>query len=273
MPDFTPVAMIGFNLALAVSASLVLWGVAQRIRDVSFIDAFWAFGMVLMAMSSFLLADAPIERRALLTGLCTLWGLRLGLHLFGRWRRDGVDRRYASLFERAKARGMGFPVASLIFVFLPQAILMWMVSLPVQLGQTGDSLGLLTGIGVALAITGIAIESVADAQLEAFRKDKSRAGQVMDSGLWRYSRHPNYFGDACVWWGLFIIALDAPLGLWALPGPIFLTWTLLKWSGAPLLEKSLQQSRPDYADYVRRTSGFILWPPKRLKDDAQKDSL
>lgn len=266
MPDLSPVAMIGLNLALALSAALILWVVAQRIRDVSFIDAFWAFGMVLMAASSFLLADGSIERRALLTGLCTIWGLRLGLHLFGRWRRDGVDRRYANLFARAAARGMGFPVASLIFVFLPQAVLMWMVSLPVQLGQASGGLGVIAWIGAALAITGIVIEGVADAQLEAFRKDKTQTGQVMDRGLWRYSRHPNYFGDACVWWGLFLIAVEAPLGIFALPGPIFLTWTLVKWSGAPLLEKSLQQSRPDYADYVQRTSGFILWPPKRQKD-------
>jgi len=267
MPDFSPLAMVALNLSLAITAALILWIYAQRIRDVSFIDAFWAFGMVLMAITSFVMAGGSFERRALLTCLCFVWGLRLGLHLLGRWRREGEDRRYVSLFERARAKGIDFRAASLVFVFVPQAILMWMVSLPVQLGQTGGDLGLLTWVGSGLAITGIVIEAVADAQLEAFRKDTAQSGQIMDRGLWRYSRHPNYFGDACVWWGLFIIALGAPLGWLALPGPLFLTWTLLKWSGAPLLEKSLVERRPGYSDYVARTSSFILWPPKALPKD------
>ena len=108
-------------------------------------------------------------------------------------------------------------------------------------------------------------ETVGDAQLKAFRADPASKGKVLDTGLWRYTRHPNYFGDACAWWGIWLAAAEAGpmIALASLPGPLFLTFTLTKWSGKPLLEKGLAKSRPGYADYVARTSGFLPWPPKR----------
>lgn len=260
----TALPLIAVNLAIAAGLFLVLWLAALRLKDASFVDAFWAFGMVVLALSSFALADGDLARQALLTGLCALWGLRLGLHLFLRWRRDGVDRRYAALFKRVKeGRNIDFPAASLMFVFLPQAVLMWLVSLPVQLGQAAAAppLGALAAIGALLAVTGIVFETVGDTQLSRFRADPANKGKVLDTGLWRYTRHPNYFGDACVWWGLYLIAAETAPGVWAVFGPLFLTWTLLRWSGAPLLERNLRETRPAYADYVRRTSGFIPWPP------------
>ena len=137
--------------------------------------------------------------------------------------------------------------------------------LPVQLGQVGapTPLGLLAYAGIILAVVGILFETIGDAQLVRFKRDPENAGKVMDRGLWRYTRHPNYFGDACVWWGLFLIAAETPYGIFALPGPILLTWTLMKWSGAPTVEGRLHKTRPGYAAYVKRTSGFIPMPPKK----------
>jgi steroid 5-alpha reductase family enzyme len=264
MPDISMLQLVSLNLAMAIGLFLLLWLVALRLRDVSFIDAFWALGMVVLAINSFVQVDGDVTRQVVLTGLCVVWGLRLGLHLFGRWRRDGVDKRYSNLFARLAPKGFGFAKASLLFVFLPQSILMWMVSLPVQLGQFGHSFGALAIIGGLIAIIGIAFETIGDAQLEAFRRNPDNKGKVMDAGLWRYTRHPNYFGDFCVWWGLFLIAAETPYGWLALPGPLFLSWTLMKWSGAPLLERGLTETRPGYADYVSRTSGFFPWFPKSV---------
>lgn len=244
---------------------LGLWLVALRLRDVSFIDAFWAFNMGLVAAVDFFVADGNPTRQALLAGLAVAWALRLGLHLFVRWRRQGVDKRYENLLGRLEARGLSWPVASLVFVFLLQGVLLLLVSLPVQIGQAfaQPPVGALGWFGAALAALGLVFEGVADHQLERFKADPAKAGQVMDRGLWRYTRHPNYFGDACVWWGLGLIACEVPWGWASLAGPAFLTFTLLKWSGAPLLEKGMASTRPGYADYARRTSGFIPWPPKR----------
>ena len=260
----TVIELLGLNAAVVAGLMLGLWLVALRLRDLSFVDAFWAFNMGAVAAVDYVVAGGDPVRKALLTGLCVAWALRLGCHLFVRWQRQGVDKRYESLLGRLAARGMPWPVAALIFVFLLQGILLLLVSLPVQIGQTHPDLpvGWLGWGGAALATFGLVFEGVADHQLNRFRADPASAGQVMDRGLWRYSRHPNYFGDACVWWGLGVIACEVPWGWVSLVGPVFLTFTLLRWSGAPLLERGLTSSRPGYADYVRRTSAFIPWPPK-----------
>lgn len=258
-------ALLILNAALVLAVMVGLWFVALWLRDVSFIDAFWAFNMGLVAVFDFAVTDGDPGRKVLLTGLCVAWALRLGGHLFVRWRRTGSDKRYEALLGRLTARGLSWPVASLIFVFLLQGMLLLLVSLPVQIGQAYDQppLGALGWVGAGLAAFGLIFEAVADRQLERFKADPAQAGQVMDRGLWRYTRHPNYFGDACVWWGLGLIACEVPWGWTALAGPAFLTFTLLKWSGAPLLERGMASTRPGYGDYVRRTSGFIPWPPRR----------
>ena len=257
--------LLVLNAAVVLAAMLALWLVALRLKDVSFIDAFWGFNMVLVAAVDWFVADGNPTRKALLAGLCAIWGLRLGTHLFLRWRRHGADKRYVGLLGRLEKRGFSFPVASLLFVFLLQGVLLLIVCLPVQLGQAWEQppVGLLGWIGAALALFGVVFETVGDHQLERFKADPGNAGKVMDRGLWRYTRHPNYFGDACVWWGLGLIACEVPWGWLSLAGPAFLTFTLLRWSGAPTTEGSMTQTRPGYADYIRRTSPFIPWPPKR----------
>ena len=256
--------LLAGNLLMVVAAMTLLWGVAVRIRDVSFIDAVWPMAMLFLALVTWPRTDGDALRSALLVGLCAAWALRLGGHLFLRWRAHGEDRRYTDLIGRQMKTGKSWPLVALLFVFLPQAVLAWLTSLPVQLGQVADTpaVGWLGWAGVALFVVGLAFETIGDAQLAAFRRDPSTKGQVLDTGLWRYTRHPNYFGDACVWWGLYLIAAETGPGLAAILGPIFLTFTLTKWSGIGITEKSIHSSRPGYADYVRRTSAFIPWPPK-----------
>ncbi len=258
---------LAINAGVAVVLFLTLWAACVRIRDVTVVDAFWAFGMVVVAVSSLIQAHEPTPRRLLLTGLCALWGLRLGGYLFWRWRSHGPDRRYITMFARAEAKnGWGYAEAAMRLVFATQVPLLFIVCLPVQLGQFAAeprALGPLAWVGAALALVGVFFEALGDAQLTRHRKDPAMAGKVLRTGLWRYTRHPNYFGDACVWWGLWLIAAETPIGFWALPGPILLTWTLIKWSGLPTVERRLQKTRPDYAQYIATTSGFIPWPPKR----------
>ncbi|PKB19222.1 steroid 5-alpha reductase family enzyme [Novosphingobium kunmingense] len=254
------------NLAVLAVLMLGLWAVAVRIGDVSFIDAVWALGMVAMAGASWLQRAEPGTRATLLLAMTAIWGLRLGLHLLARWRRQGEDPRYARMLGKARDAGR-FASAALGMVFAPQALLLFLVCLPAQLGILAAPmpLGPLGYAGFALWLIGVIFESLGDAQLKAHRADPARKGQVLDTGLWRYTRHPNYFGDCCAWWGIWLVAAEAgPLvALASLPGPLFLTFTLTRWSGKPLLERGLARTRPGYADYVKRTSGFFPWPPKQ----------
>jgi steroid 5-alpha reductase family enzyme len=257
------------NLGVTAVCFLILWRIGVALKDVTFIDSWWAFGMVVLAWASFIETGAPTPRKWLLVGLCSAWGLRLGLHLLGRWRSHGPDHRYQTMMDHAeRERGWSFAKASLLLVFALQAPLQFFVCLPIQLGQVSPApaaLGPMAWVGVALAILGLAFEALGDWQLSRFKADPANRGKVLDTGLWRYTRHPNYFGDACVWWGLWLIAAETAPGLWSLPGPIFLTFTLTRWSGAPTIEGRLRKTRPGYEDYVRRTSGFVPWPPKKAE--------
>lgn len=259
----TLIAVLATNLLIVMTLMVLLWMISIPLRDVSFIDSFWALGMVLVAATTYTMVDGNPDRQQLLLVLTAVWGLRLGLHLFLRWRREGADRRYVALLAKAPGNPHLF---SLRKVFLTQGPLLWLVTLPVQLGQLDSvpaALGPLAMAGAVLAVIGIVFETVGDWQLARFKADPASEGQVMDRGLWRYTRHPNYFGDACVWWGLYLIAAETASGRWAIISPIFLTFILIKWSGAALLERRLKRSRPGYADYIERTSGFLPWPPKR----------
>ena len=256
------------NAAVDLTMMVLLCWVAVRIGDVSFIDAVWGAGMAVLALASFVQVAEPGPRALLLLTMTALWGLRLGLHLFLRWREHGEDPRYARMLGKARDAGR-YGSAAFKVVFGPQAVLLFVTSLPAQIGilASGQPAPItpLAWAGLALWLTGMVFETIGDAQLKAFRADPAMKGKVLDTGLWRYTRHPNYFGDACVWWGIWLVAAQG--GLWvalgSLIGPLFLTFTLTKWSGKPLLEKGLAKSRPGYADYVKRTSGFVPWPPKQ----------
>jgi steroid 5-alpha reductase family enzyme len=267
LPDILHILAV--NFALCVAAFVICWGIAVAIRDPTFVDSVWALGMGGLAVATLAQVWGYRPRQYLLVGLCAAWALRLGLHLFLRWRAHGPDRRYVRMMEKAKAeRGWGYGQASLRLVFLLQAPLMWTVSLPVQLGQmdcTPARIGWLGWTGAAVAVLGIACETLADAQVTRFRADPANQGKVLASGLWRYSQHPNYFGDILAWIGLYLIGAETQLGLWALPGPLLLIFILTRWSGGVTYERRLARTRPGYDDYQRRTSALIPWPPKRAE--------
>ena len=259
------------NLLLSITLFVFLWLINLRLKDPSFIDSWWALGMVVLAGLSFVSTGQGGKHALLLTGLCAAWGLRLGVYLLWRWRKHGPDRRYSSMMALAKSeRGWGYATASLLLVFALQMPLQFIVSLPVQLGQFGPdaALGPLAFLGAAMAVLGIAFETVGDLQLVAFKADPANAGEVLQSGLWRYTRHPNYFGDACTWWGLYLIAADHGLGAWSIPGPVLLTFLLTRWSGVPTVEGRMRRKRPEYEAYVSRTSGFIPWFPRKPSSET-----
>ena len=238
------------------------WAVSVRLRDASIADVVWSLGLVLVAWLAVAIGDAPIERRLLVAGLVTVWGVRLSVHMVHLRRGHGEDFRYRAMRER---HGLRFPLVSLFSVFLFQGLGMWAVSLPIQ--AAGDlpgpsSLTVLDAAGAAVWTLGMVFEVGGDRQLARFRADPANRGRVMDRGLWRYTRHPNYFGDFCVWWGIFLIALSADGAWWSVAGPLTMTAIFTKFFGVPLMEEHLGRAKEGYADYVRRTSAFFPCPPR-----------
>ena len=245
-----------------VASVVLLWLVSLRLRNASIIDLFWGFGFVVIAWVAWLvLTSGGGSRRRLLLVLATAWGLRLAGYLTWRNTGKGEDFRYRAMRERWGPR---FPLVSLVTVFLLQAVLMLVVSLPVQAGMlTGGAVGIAGVIGVVLWAAGVVFETTGDLQLARFKRDPANRDKVMDRGLWRYTRHPNYFGDAVFWWGLGLVACAVPGGVFALASPALMTALLLRVSGVTLLERSLSRSKPGWDDYAARTSAFFPWRPKR----------
>ena len=261
------ITILGINLGICIASFVILWAIGCALKDVTFVDAWWALGLAFMAVTTFFQADGADARMQLLLALASIWGLRLGLYILWRWRSHGPDRRYVKMLSRAQeTKGWSFPVASWRLVFMFQAPILWAVSLPVQLGQlspTPAAIGPLGWIGAGLVIFGILFESTADFQLVRFKANKANEGKVLDSGLWRYTRHPNYFGDLCVWFGLWAVAAETGLlGIVSIAGPLLLLLMFVKYSGGPSYEKRLTYQRPGYAEYISRTSSLIPWPPK-----------
>ena len=250
--------------AVAIAALMVTtWFISVVIGNASIVDIVWGAGFVLTAWVARIIGDGDPARQWLLTILTTVWGLRLAFYLLWRNTGHGEDYRYRAMRKRWGDR---FAWVSLITVFGLQGVLMWIVSLPVQLGQSDatPSLGVLAWVGVGVYAVGLFFEAVGDAQLARFKADESNAGTVMNSGLWKYTRHPNYFGDACVWWGLALIAAETGTGAWGVIGAVVMTVLLRRVSGVTLLERSLKKRREGYEEYIRRTSPFVPRPPKKV---------
>jgi steroid 5-alpha reductase family enzyme len=257
MTDYDTVLLAS---AAAIAAHvLVIWLLSLWLRDASIFDVAWGFGFVLVAWVSFALADGAEPRKALVVALTTIWGVRLGVHLAWRAARSEEDFRWRELRAR---HGRGFAGASLgHFAF--QGLGMWVISLPVQAAQVPGSPADLTAVdfaALALWTLGFAFEAVGDLQLARFRADPRNRGKVMDRGLWRYTRHPNYFGDFCVWWGLYGFALATGEAWWSVAGPLMMSCILLRMSGVTVMDRHLS-ARPGYAEYKRRTSAFLPRPP------------
>lgn len=256
--------VLGTTLIITLACMFVLWLISMPLRNASIVDIFWGPGFGIIAIVTWYLAEGAAPRQHLLTVLTVVWAARLGLYLAWRNIGHGEDPRYQRMRQKTEEAGGDFAKSSLIRVFLLQGILMWLISMPVQIGQMyaePAELGPLAAMGTLLWLIGFLFEAVGDWQLARFKADPANKGEVMDRGLWRYTRHPNYFGNACLWWGLFVIACENPVGLWTLYAPIGMTYLLLKVSGVSLLERSLQKTKPGYEEYVRRTSAFFPLPP------------
>lgn len=265
----------GRTLLLTALTVVVVLGVtfamALRVGKQAVIDVTWGLGFVAIALTAFVTSGGHGDglRRWLALGLTALWGLRLAAHIFSRSRGRGEDPRYEAMLKRAD----GNPnVYALLHIYLPQGVIMWFVSLPVQIAMFVEGgIAWVLWLGVVVWVVGFFFESVGDLQLTRFRNDPSNQGTVLDTGLWRYTRHPNYFGDASVWTGLFLVAASAWPGVLTILSPAVMVWNLYGGTGKKLLEKDIGDRRPDYADYVRRTSGFFPWPPKPADPSVKRD--
>jgi steroid 5-alpha reductase family enzyme len=256
-----------FDWLIAFQALLVLtcmafftWIVSLVKRDVSIVDSVWSLFFLAAMLFYYFNPSANCPRSSLALILIGIWSLRLCAYLT--WRNWGQpeDRRYQEIRRRNEPN---FTLKSLAIIFLFQAVLAWLISLPIlPVLKSDQALGLLDALGVVLFLFGLVFESLADWQMSRFKARADSKGQVMDQGLWRYSRHPNYFGEFCVWWGFYLLALSADAWLWLLFSPLLMSFLLMKVSGVPLLEKDLVDRRPAYREYQKRTNCFFPGLPK-----------
>ena len=257
MFDFTRWShALGALLMVAVAG----WLISLPLRNVSLVDSIWSLKFLLCAGVYVVAQAAPSLRAQLMLLLVAVWAVRLSAHITWRNHGHGEDRRYQQI---RRNNDPGFAFKSLYIVFGLQALLAWVISLPLLAAATSTApLGVLDAVGCALWLIGFVFEAGGDWQLARFTANPANAGKVMDRGFWGWTRHPNYFGDACAWWGLGVLGIAAG-GWWSIPGPLLMTLLLLQVSGVTLLEKDIGERRPGYADYVRRTSAFLPRPPRR----------
>lgn len=250
-------------LAILCGFGFIAWPWSIALRNVSFVDSLWSLFFVVAAAVYYLYLPEPGPRAGLVLALVALWGVRLSAHITWRNWGHGEDHRYQKIRQNNEPH---FALKSLYIVFLLQAALAWLVSLPLLGAMASPApMAWLDRVGILIFTIGLFFESVGDWQLARFKADPANKGKVLASGLWRYTRHPNYFGDFCVWWGFYLIALSSG-AWWSLPAPILMTFLLLKVSGVSLLEKDIGERRPAYADYIRRTNAFFPGLPRKPAD-------
>ena len=250
------------SCALAVLAYMTaLFLIALVRKDNSLADIGWGLGFILVAALAFARQPVHGARALLVSGLVLAWGLRLAVHIFTRNRKRGEDFRYA---KWRKEWGRWFILRSYLQVFILQGLILLFVAVPILLVNLapGPGLNALDAAGAGVWLLGFAFETGGDAELSRFKRDPSNRGRIMTTGLWRLTRHPNYFGESAMWWGIFLIALSAPHGGLGIVSPALLTFMLLRVSGVAMLEKKYE-GRPDFEDYARRTSAFVPWFPKK----------
>jgi steroid 5-alpha reductase family enzyme len=262
-----PVGPFGLTLLATAAVLLVMmavtFAVAVRVGKHSVVDTAWGLGIALAALVSLLVSAGYGQpaRRYLLLAASVAWGLRLAAYVA--WRNHGKpeDPRYRDLLSKARGSRNAYALRT---VYLFQALILWLACLPVQAGMLERApAGPVTIIGAAVWLGGFVFESVGDWQLARFKADPANHGMIMDRGLWRYTRHPNYFGDFCMWWGLFLIALGSRAEVLTVAGPLLMTYILTRGTGQRLTDRRMAATRPKYADYAARTSGFIPRPPRK----------
>ena len=259
-----------WTFLIASGVQLTLWVICMITRDATPADWWWGAGFGVIALFTYFNTQGVgvQERRLLLTACTVVWGLRLSMHIFLRHKADNFREldRYEKYRKDAKAEGISVNWYLYKRVFGIQGVMMWITSIPVQVGQfylQPTELGWLAAVGFAVWAIGFLIESVCDWQLQRFKTNPANKGKVLNTGLWRYSRHPNYFGDALVWWGLFLMACENPIGWLLIFAPARMHYRLAYRQGIVWLENKMSNLRPEYADYIRRTNRFYPWFPKK----------
>jgi steroid 5-alpha reductase family enzyme len=252
--------VLGCTAAGLLVMMAVTFGIALKAGKHSVVDTAWGIGIALTALVALVSSigyGQPV-RRTLLAVAAVVWGMRLAVYIGARNRGKPEDPRYHALLRKAKGDKNLYALRT---IYLLQALILWVACLPIQAGllERGAT-GPVLIIGAVLWLGGFVFESVGDWQLARFKADPAHKGMVMDRGLWRYTRHPNYFGDFCMWWGLFLISLGSWAGVATIVGPLLMTFLLTKGSGQALTERRMAD-RPQYAEYIARTSGFFPRPP------------
>ena len=254
------------GLGAVLIVALVGWLASIPLRNVSIVDSLWSLMFLLLAGVYVLSAGEATARVTLLSVLVLIWSVRLAGYITWRNHGEGEDRRYQAIRSNNEP---GFVWKSFFIVFALQAALAWFISLPLLAAATSTAaLGWLDYAGVAVWLIGFVFEAGGDFQLARFKADPQNKGRVMDRGLWRYTRHPNYFGDFMIWWGYYLIAVSAG-GWWSIAGPLVMSFLLLKVSGVALLEKDMSERRPAYRDYIERTNAFFPGPPNKPAATAE----
>lgn len=263
MNDFIQLFLL--NLTVTLVAVLLLWALSIRIRDASIIDLYYGIAMGVIAVVTFYYVNGNTTRHWLMLLLVLVWVLRFSLHIFSRNLGHGEDPRYTKLRSWVKDE-REFKWLTLKKVYLHQGVLIWLITMPVQFAigiPSQAPLGLLAWLGVGLFVIGFLFEAIGDWQLSVFKRTPVE-GKILDTGLWRYTRHPNYFGHACLWWGLFLIACEVPYGFLSFVGPLAINYYLINVTGMRILEKKMLKEKPAYAHYVQRTSGFVPALPRQV---------
>lgn len=259
MTSFEPYAV---TLAAVIGLMSLAWLLSLILKDSSIADIFWGLGFTLIGWVNFCLAEGAFPRRLLLALLVSIWGVRLALHIGIRSLGQKEDRRYRAFRRRWGAR---YWWGSFFQVFLLQAVLCWVISLSVQAGQHAQTpIGFTwwTWVAVGVWMVGFLFQTAADWQLMRFKTDPNNRARVLDTGLWRFSRHPNYFGEAVMWWGVYLIVVENGSNLWTIVSPIVITFLLLRVSGVTMMEETVVERRPEYAAYQKKTNAFFPWRPK-----------
>lgn len=257
-------------MTLFLQASLIifvfitlLWIWSVFIKNVSIVDLFWGFGFVLVNAYYVFMSGELYARNILILALVSIWGMRLTIYLAWRNIGKGEDFRYQEF--RRKYGPKRYWWFSFFQTFLLQGVLIMIVSLPllgVNLGTGSGDLNVLDYLGIIIWLIGFAFEAGGDFQLARFKQDDANKGKVLDTGFWKYTRHPNYFGDSAVWWAYAIFSI-ASGSYWQIIGSVVMTLLIIKVSGVALLEKTLNDTKPQYKDYIQKTNSFFPWFPKK----------
>lgn len=258
------VEALGWTFLASVALFVAAFGIGRLLRRNNVVDVAWGLSFVVVAalVTALSAGHGDDGRRYLLLAMVVLWGGRLAVFIAWRSRGRGEDPRYEKMLSRKDST---HPVLTAFAkVFLLQAVVSWFVALPVSISAfNSGGLTALAWVGVAVWAVGVFFESVGDLQLTRWKRDPANKGKVMDTGLWRYTRHPNYFGDACVWTGVFLVAAEHLPGVATILSPAVMTYLLTAGSGKRVTERKMAEEKPGFAAYAARTSGFFPWPPKR----------